>query len=51
MEVDAQLQTRHHEVEIDEDVAELLRARARADGVSVRRLASDMLRRQMLPGV
>lgn len=50
VEVDAELQTRHHEVEVDEDVAELLRDRARAAGVSVRRLASDLLRRQMLPG-
>ena len=50
VEVEASLQAWHYEVEVDQDVAELLRDRARAAGVSVRRLASDLLRRQMLPG-
>lgn len=48
VEVEARLQVRHYELEVDEDVARLLRERARASGVPVRRLASDLLRRQMV---
>lgn len=39
---------RHHfEVEVAPDVAEELRLRARQQGVSVRELVSDLLRRQL----
>ncbi len=48
-ETEAELRERHCEVEVDEGVIELLRRQARKRGVSVRRFASDMLRRQLVP--
>ncbi len=48
VETEAELRERHYEVEVDEDVISLLRQRARERGVSASRLASDMLRRQLV---
>lgn len=47
VEVVAELRRRHYEVEIDTDVAKCLRARARQKGLSVSRLASDLLRKSL----
>ena len=38
---------RHFEVEIDQSVAQLLRAKAKKEGVSASYLASELLRRQL----
>lgn len=46
---DAELRRRRYEVEIDEDVIRVLREQAQQHDVSMSRLASDLLRRQLLP--
>ena len=45
--VEAKLLRRHYEVEVSPDLAEELRQRARQQGVPVRELVSDLLRRQL----
>lgn len=45
--VEAKLLGRHYEVEVPPDLAEALRQRARQQGVPVRELVSDLLRRQL----
>ncbi|RLC62195.1 MAG: hypothetical protein DRI80_06975 [Chloroflexota bacterium] len=47
VDVVTEFRGRHYEVEIDEDVARLLRAKARQKGVTVSRLVSDLLRQQL----
>ena len=49
VDVKAEFRGRHYEVEIDEDVIKVLREQARMHGVTVSRLASDMLRQQISP--
>ena len=44
---DAELRQRHYEVEIDPDLIEVLRERARKNGIPVSRLISNMLRQHM----
>ena len=44
VDVDARMQGRHFEIEIDEDVAALLRDRAASEHVPASKLASDLLR-------
>lgn len=43
------LRQRRYEVEIDEDVLRLLREQARQRDIPLSRLASDLLRQQLLP--
>ena len=43
----AELRNRHYEIPIDADVIKTLEARARKAGVTLGRLASDLLRRQL----
>ena len=43
----AELRNRHYEIPIDADVIKTLEARARKTGVTLGRLASDLLRRQL----
>lgn len=47
VDVVAEFKGRHYEVEVDEDVAKVLRVQAQEMGVPVRYLASDLLRRQL----
>lgn len=42
-----ELRKRRYEIEIDEDVAKQLRAKARRCGMTLSQLASDLLRRQL----
>ena len=41
------LKRRHYEIEIDADLANTLQSRARRKGVTVSRLASHLIRRQL----
>jgi CopG antitoxin of type II toxin-antitoxin system len=43
------LRQRRYEVEIDEDVVRMLQEQARKRALSISRLASDLLRQQLLP--
>ena len=45
--VQAELQQRHYEVEIEPDIIKVLRERAQKSGLSVSQLVSQMLRQQM----
>jgi len=47
VEAVVELRRRRYEVEIDEDVAEVLRAKARQKGITISHLASDLLRQQL----
>lgn len=47
VKVVSHLKGRHYEVEIDEDVVKALRVQARQGGITVSRLASDLLRRHL----
>jgi hypothetical protein len=47
VDVVAEFKGRYHEIEIEDDVAQALQVRAQQKGVSVSRIASDMLRRQL----
>ena len=47
VEANVELRQRHYEVEVDEDVMQLLRERAKTLGVAVNHLASDMLRESL----
>ncbi len=49
VDVETEFRGRYYEVELDEDVVLLLRERARSLGVTTGRLASDLLRQQILP--
>jgi hypothetical protein len=46
---EAALRQRRYEVEIDEDVVRLLQEQARKRALPISRLASDLLRQQLLP--
>ncbi len=48
VDVKAEFRRRRYEIEIDEDVIKVLREQARMHGVTVSRLASDILRQQIL---
>ena len=48
VEVESELRSRHYEVELEEEVIRKLRAQARQRGVTVSRLASDLLREQLV---
>lgn len=48
VEVDSEFRRRHYEVELEEEVIRKLRAQARQKGVTVSRLASDLLREQLV---
>ena len=48
VDVVAEFKGRHYEVEIDEDVAKALRAQAQKKDIPVGRLASDLLRQQLV---
>ena len=47
MVVESELQKRHYEVEIDEDIIKLLNKQAHELGISISSLISDMLRKQL----
>ena len=47
VDVVTEFRGRHYEVEIDEDVIKLLRAKAQQKGVTVSHLVSDLLRQQL----
>jgi len=47
VEAVVELRRRRYEVEIDEDVAKVLRAKARQKGITISHLASDLLRQQL----
>ena len=48
IEVESEFRSRHYEVELEEEVIKKLRAQARQKGVTVSRLASDLLREQLV---
>jgi predicted phosphatase len=48
VEVESEFRSRHYEVELEEEVIKKLRAQARQKGVTVSRLASDLLREQLV---
>ena len=48
VEVESEFRSRHYEVELEEEVIKKLQARARQKGVTVSRLASDLLREQLV---
>lgn len=47
VEVAAAFKGRYYEIEIEADVAEALQAQARQKGVTISRLASELLRQQL----
>ncbi len=47
VEVNSELRARHFEVEIDENVALVLQAQAKAKGIKISVLASNLLRQQL----
>ncbi|MBW3638034.1 MAG: BrnA antitoxin family protein [Armatimonadetes bacterium] len=47
VEVNAELRNRYYEVEIDMNVAQALRDKARQQGVTTSSLATEMIRRQL----
>jgi predicted phosphatase len=47
VEAVTELRSRHYEVEIEEEVVKKLQTQARQQGVTVGRLASDLLRQQL----
>jgi len=47
VEAMVEFRRRRYEIEIDEDVARVLRAQARQKGVTISHLASDLLRQQL----
>ena len=47
VDVVAEFKGRYCEIEIEDDVAQALQVRAQQKGVSISRIASDMLRRQL----
>ena len=47
VEVNAELRNRYYEVEIDMNVAQALRDKARQQGISASDLATEMIRRQL----
>lgn len=49
VEVVAELRRRRFEIEIDPDIASVLRRRAQQKGLSMSRLASDLLRQRLTP--
>ena len=48
IELESEFRSRHYEVELEEEVIRKLRAQARQKGVSISRLASDLLREQLV---
>lgn len=47
VKVTTEFRGRHYEIELEADVVRALRAQARKKGLTVSRLASDLLRRQV----
>ena len=47
VDVETAFRGRYYEIEIEEDVANVLQARARQKGVTVSNLASELLRQQL----
>ena len=47
VDVEAEFRKRHYEIEVEEDVIKVLKERSNKLGVSISRLASDMLRKQI----
>ena len=47
VEADVRLETRHFEIEVDADVVNALRERARMEHVAASRLANDLLRKEL----
>lgn len=47
VKVVAEFKGRHYEIEVEEDLVKTLRAQARRQGVTVSRLASDLLRQRL----
>jgi hypothetical protein len=48
VEVTTEFRSRHYEIELEEEVIRKLQAQAREKGVTVSRLASDLLREQLV---
>jgi predicted DNA binding CopG/RHH family protein len=49
VEMEVELKTRHYEVEVEADLFALLREEAKKNGVPVKRLVSELLRKQLPP--
>jgi hypothetical protein len=49
MEAEVELRKRRYEVEVDEDVVAVLREHAKKQGISLKRLVSDLLRKHIPP--
>ncbi|NIS38192.1 hypothetical protein GWN26_06210, partial [Candidatus Saccharibacteria bacterium] len=47
VEVKAEFKNRHYELEVDEEIMKALRKQAQKRGISVTRLANEMLRKQI----
>jgi len=50
VEVDARLEQRHFEIEVDEDIIIALEKRAQSQDVPASKLANDLLRKQLQAG-
>jgi len=50
VELDAHLEHRRYEIEVDGDILAALEQRARLENVPVSQLANDLLRKQLLAG-
>ena len=48
VEMDARLEARHFEIEVDEDVVALLRQRALSQHLPASKLANDLLRKELV---
>lgn len=47
VEAQTELRKKHYEIEVDEDIIKVLKKKARKLGVPIRRLVSDMLRKEL----
>ncbi len=48
VQIEAQLEARHFEIEVDEEVVTLLRQRATSQKISASMLANDLLRKELV---
>ena len=47
VDVEAEFRKRHYEIEVEEDIIKVLKERSKKLGISISRLASHMLRKQI----
>jgi len=50
VEVDVELRKRRYEIEVEEEIIERLRERAKSLGMTLDHLANDILRQEVMPG-